>query len=266
MRTLSLEQIRTVAPSVFAERPWDTMSAKYRFFPTVHVVEGLMQQGFLPVRAQQSRTRIEGKGDFTKHLLRFRHASMADSAVASMVPEIVLINSHDGSSAYHLSLGIFRVVCLNGLVVKSASIDDIRVRHSGRESLITDVIEGSYKIIDQAPQALAQVEQWQRLQLSPPEQEVLAEAALELRDSTLEVQPRALLAPRRWEDGTADRPRDLWRTTNVTQENLMRGGVQGRNEQGQRRRLRGVRSVDGDTHINRALWVLAERMAEIKGA
>ena len=149
-------------------------------------------------------------------------------------------------------------------MVKSAGIEDIRVRHSGRESLIQEVIEGSYRIIDEAPKALAQVEQWQHLQLSPPEQEVLAEAALELRDSALEVQPRALLAPRRWEDGHSDRPRDLWRTMNVTQENLLKGGVQGYNEQGQQRRLRGVQSVDGDMKINRALWVLAERMAELK--
>jgi len=77
MQALTLEQVRRAAPSVFAEMPWAGTSAKYRFFPTVHVVEGLMQQGFLPVRAQQSRTRIEGKGDFTKHLLRFRYASMA---------------------------------------------------------------------------------------------------------------------------------------------------------------------------------------------
>ena len=114
MRTMSVDQIRVAAPSVFAQRPYDAMSERYRFFPTVHVVEGLMQQGFLPVRAQQSRTRIEGKGEYTKHLLRFRHVSMADSAVASTVPEIVLINSHDGSSAYHLSLGLYRIICTNG--------------------------------------------------------------------------------------------------------------------------------------------------------
>src|SRR5438105_4991597 len=258
MRTMSLDQIRTVAPSVFSTKPYAAMSEKYRFFATSHVVEALMHEGFAVVRAQQSCTRIEGKGDFTKHLLRFRHVSMADSAVASTVPEIVLINSHDGSSAYHLSLGLYRIICTNGLVVKSAGIEDIRVRHSGRESLIQDVIEGSYTIIHEAPTALAQVEQWQHLHLSPPEQEVLAEAALELRDSTLEVQPRALLAPRRWEDGHPDRPRDVWRTMNTVQENLLKGGVQGRNEQGQRRRLRGVKSVDGDMRINRALWVLAE--------
>jgi len=134
MRTMSLDQIRTVAPSVFSTKPYAAMSAKYRFFETSHVVEGLMQQGFLPVRAQQSRTRIEGKGAYTKHLLRFRHASMTDSAVQSTVPEIVLINSHDGSSAYHLSLGLYRVICTNGLVVKSAGIEDIRVRHRGERA------------------------------------------------------------------------------------------------------------------------------------
>jgi hypothetical protein len=90
------------------------MSEKYRFFPTAQVVEGLMQEGFAVVRAQQSRSRIEGKGEYTKHLLRFRHASQAESAVQSTVPEIVLINSHDGSSAYHLSLGLYRVICTNG--------------------------------------------------------------------------------------------------------------------------------------------------------
>jgi hypothetical protein len=225
MRTMTLDQIRRAAPSVFSTKPYAAMSEKYRFFDTSQVVEGLMHEGFLPVRAQQSRTRIEGKEAYTKHLLRFRHASMADSAVQSTVPEIVLINSHDGSSAYHLSLGLYRVICTNGLVVKSAGIEDIRVRHSGRESLIQEVIEASYRVIDEAPKALAQVEQWQHLQLSPPEQEVLAEAALELRDSTLEVQPRALLAPRRWEDGDPHRERDVWRTMNTVQEVRRESGM-----------------------------------------
>ncbi len=112
MRTMSLDQIRTVAPSVFSTKPYAAMSEKYRFFETSHIVEALMQEGFAVVRAQQSRSRIEGKQDFTKHLLRFRHASMADSAVQSTVPEIVLVNSHDGSSSYTLSLGLYRVICL----------------------------------------------------------------------------------------------------------------------------------------------------------
>src|SRR6266496_3515852 len=102
MRTMSLDQIRTVAPSVFATKPYAAMSEKYRFFETSYVVEALMREDFAVARAQQSRSRIEGKGEYTKHLLRFRHASQAESAVQSVIPEIVLVNSHDGSSTYHL--------------------------------------------------------------------------------------------------------------------------------------------------------------------
>jgi hypothetical protein len=264
MHPLTLDQIRHAAPSVFAEQPWEAMSAKYRFFPTSEVVAGLMDNGFLPVRAQQSNSRIPGKHDYTRHMLRFRHASLTESACETEVPEIVLLNSHDGTAAYQISLGLYRVVCTNGLVVKSAGIAEVRVRHSGRENLIQDVIEGSYRVMEQAPTVLEQVTSWKHLQLSPPEQEILAEAALQVRETALTVAPRALLTPRRWQDGRADEPRDLWRTMNVTQENLIRGGVRSHNEQGQRRRLRGITSVDGDTKMNRALWMLAERMAALK--
>ena len=265
MHPLTLDQIRHAAPSVFADQPWQAMSEKYRFFPTSEIVVGLMANGFVPVRAQQSNSRIPGKQDYTRHMLRFRHASLTESARDSEVPEIVLLNSHDGTAAYQIALGLYRVICTNGLVVKSAGIAEVRVRHSGRANLIDEVIEGSYRVIEQAPKVLDQVTTWKHLQLSPPEQEILAEAALAVRETALTVEPRALLTARRWEDGRADAARDLWRTMNVTQENLMRGGVRSRNEQGQRRRLRGVTSVDADTKLNRALWTLTERMAQLKG-
>jgi len=41
-------------------------------------------------------------------------------------------------------------------------------------------------------------------------------------------------------------------------------GVRGHNEYGQARRLRGIKSVDADTKLKKALWVLAERMAAPK--
>lgn len=266
MQSMTLDHIRRAAPSVFADQPWQAMSQRYRFFPTHQVVAGLMDHGFLPVRAQQSRSRIEGKAEFTKHMLRFRHRDMTEVARDSEVPEIVLQNSHDGTSTYQISLGMYRVLCTNGLVVKSAGIEEVKVRHSGRQNLIDDVIEASYTVLSQAPKVLDQVTTWKHLQLSPPEQAIFAEAALEVRESALTVEPTQVLRSRRIEDGYADVERDVWRTMNVVQENLIRGGVRGQNDQGQRRRLRGVVSVDGDTRLNRALWVLAERMAEIKSA
>ena len=264
MHAMTLDAIRTTAPSVFATEPWERMSTKYRFFPTSEIVVGLMRHGFLPVRAQQSKSRIPGKQDYTRHMLRFRQAHMLDSATQTEVPEIVLLNSHDGTATYQISLGLYRVVCTNGLVVKSVGIEEIRVRHSGRANLIDDVIEASYTVIGQAPKVLEQVETWKHLQLSPPEQEILAEAAVEVRETALTIPAREVLRARRWDDGRADGPRDTWTTMNVVQENLTRGGMRGQNEQGQRRRVRGVTSVDGDTKLNRALWTLTERMATLK--
>jgi hypothetical protein len=66
-QALSDDQIRRYAPSVFADRPWQAMSDLYSFVPTSDVVSAMRQNGFVPVKAMQSRTRIEGKGDFTKH-------------------------------------------------------------------------------------------------------------------------------------------------------------------------------------------------------
>ena len=264
MQSMTLDAIRHHAPSVFAERPRDTVSAKYRFFPTASVVEGLMGQGFLPVRAQQSMVRLSDRQDFARHMLRFRHTSMTDSAQGTDVPEIVLTNSHDGTSAYRISLGLYRVICTNGLVAQSANIEEVRVRHSGRGTLIDDVIEGSYRVIEQAPKLLEQVTNWKQLPLSPLEQSALAEAALGLRETTLTITPQSLLVPRRSADGRGDEVRDTWLTMNVVQENLMRGGATGHSQQGKRRRLRGIASVDTDTKINRALWVLTERLAALK--
>jgi hypothetical protein len=262
MQTLSLDQIRRVAPSVFAAEPWERMSAKYRFFPTGDIVVGLMNNGFLPVRAQQSRSRIPGKEDYTRHMLRFRHASLTESAVNTEVPEIVLLNSHDGTATYQISLGLYRVVCTNGLVVKSAMFEDIRVRHSGRENLIQDVIEGSYRIIDNAPRILDNVQQWKQIALTGAEQAVFAESAIEVRDTTAHIEPSDVLRVRRFED----KRQDLWTTFNVVQENLTKGGVRTTSTTGQRRALRSVNSVDTDTKLNRALWTLTEKMASLKTA
>jgi hypothetical protein len=70
---LTLDDIAQRAPSALATRPYDAMSTKYGFVPTVGVIQAMIAAGFQPFSAVQSRTRIVGKGDFTKYLIRFRH-------------------------------------------------------------------------------------------------------------------------------------------------------------------------------------------------
>src|ERR1035438_3281167 len=117
---LTLDEFARRAPSALATRPYDAMSAKYTYVPTLGVIEAMIKAGFQPFSAVQSRTRIVGKGDFTKHMLRFRHQDMSRTcAVGDVIPEVVLINPHDGTSAYKLIAGLYRLVCSNGMMVPS---------------------------------------------------------------------------------------------------------------------------------------------------
>jgi hypothetical protein len=89
---LTLEEIGQRAPSALATRPFDAMSAKYGFVPTSGVIQAMIAAGFQPFSAVQSRTRVIGKGDFTKHMLRFRHSDVGPLVVGDVIPEVVLIN------------------------------------------------------------------------------------------------------------------------------------------------------------------------------
>ncbi len=108
--TFTNDQLHRSTPSIFASTPWHHMSDRYRFVPTIEVVDLLRDRGFQPVRAQQSRSRIEGKGAFTERLIHFRNESLIDApGVGEEIPELVLVNSHDGTSSYQLIAGIFRL-------------------------------------------------------------------------------------------------------------------------------------------------------------
>ena len=108
------DAIRAVAPSVFASEAHESRSERYSYVPTIDVLAGLRREGFEVFDARQSRSRIEGKSDFTKHMLRLRPAGAVK--VAESVPEVVLVNSHDGTSSYQMMQGLYRLVCSNGMI------------------------------------------------------------------------------------------------------------------------------------------------------
>jgi hypothetical protein len=263
MHAMSLDQVRAVAPSVFAMSPHQSRSERYAYIPTIDVLNGLEREGFRVVKASQSRTRIPGKSDFTKHMLRLRHESTVDElpSLGGVVPEIVIKNSHDGTSAYQLLGAMFRFICLNGMVVADSLIGSLKVQHSG--NVTSKVIEGSFEVLKNTGKAIEAAKSWAEIELSDDESLAFADAAHTVRfgaeDTT--INPVRLLAARRPDDIG----HDLWRTFNRVQENVIRGGLQGLNATGTRRvSSRAVRGIDGDIRLNTALWQLAESMAALK--
>lgn len=261
---LSDEQIRRVAPSVFASEAHESRSARYTYIPTLDVVAGLRKEGFEPFAVMQGRSRIPGKAEFTKHLMRFRHASQqVDGRVGERMNEIVLINSHDGTSSYQMMAGIFELVCSNGLVVCHETLNDVRIPHKG--DIVHEVIGGAYQVLDGFNLIRDITHEAQALQLTRAEQGVFAESALHLKYDENEAAPitaNQLLLPRRH----ADAGPSLWHTFNRVQENVIRGGVHGRAANGRRMSTREVTGIDSNVKLNKALWTLMEGMKAIKAA
>jgi len=239
------------------------MSERYTFIPTIQIVDKMRGEGFQPVAATQSRTRIEGKSEFTKHMIRFRDMRNGDApairALGTIFPEVVLTNSHDGASAYKIDAGLFRLICTNGMVVSAGNVSQMSVRHSGGAD---GIIEASYQIVEEFPKVLESVEQFSQLRLTSGQREAFATAALELRYDAGEapITPAQVIAPVR----SADADPTLWNTFNTAQEHLINGGVRGRNVETSRRlRTRPVAGISENTRLNKALWTLTEKMREL---
>jgi len=256
---LSRDDIRRIAPSVFATQPQEGVSSRYSFIPTTQVLDILGDRGFYPVKVAQSITRLPDRKQFCRHVLRFRHADHLQAAtLGSEIPELILTNSHDRSSAYQIMAGIWRQICSNGMTIQSADFGSISVRHSGDHDFAGRILDATQQVIEETPRILENIEQWKGIELTQPQREVFATAALELRDNTI-VTPAQLLAPHRSEDRKAD----LWTVSQVVQENLVKGGLNGKASTGRRTKTRPIKSVSEDLKTNKALWRLTEEMAKL---
>lgn len=164
---LTDDNIHLLAPSALAVGAHESRSARYTYIPTAEVIAGMRQHGFLPMAAAQARTRDAGRAGHTKHMLRFRHVDtkpVTERRVGATFPEIVLLNSHDGTSPYRIMSGMFQLICLNGMVVADRQGAEVRIPHMG--DVVRQVIEGSYAVLDGALDAAAA---WQGVPVpSPP--------------------------------------------------------------------------------------------------
>jgi hypothetical protein len=220
----------------------------------------MRENGWVPVRAQEQGVRTEARRGFQKHIVRFARSEHLQTWEKNQVrPEVVLVNSHDKSSAYQHHCGLFRLVCTNGMVVSDGTFQRISIKHSGFNP--DSVIEASFKVLTAVPDIMNKVQLFQDRILTDAEQLALATGAAAYRWEDLDkapVSPSMLLNPRRYGDGA----KDLFITLNCVQENIIRGGQRdrsGRRPDGSRMpKSRAIKGIDEDMKLNKALWQMAE--------
>jgi hypothetical protein len=250
------EMIRQHAPAAFATAPEDgRVSDRYTFLPTTDILEILQDEGWTAWKAAQVKARTWSPSH-AKHLIRLRHEDLDVNSfgVGDSFPEMLLMNAHNGLGGYTLQGGLFRMVCSNGMVISEADFGKIHIRHIGFEA--EQVKRASRELILSSSRISDKVNTWKELQLTTrAKKDFFADAAKLRWDSPSDDLIQEISNIRREED----RGMDLWRTFNVAQENIIRGGFR---NGGTNRMVRAISNIQKDVKINSDLWDLASTYSE----
>jgi hypothetical protein len=254
-------------PAVMAQHPSHAVSDKYGFIPTTRIIDLLQGEGYFPTKIQQSKAIKTDRLGYQRHMVRFRHRDFLDqvAVVGVTVPELVVVNAHDGANSFQFMGGLWTFTCGNGAVVSDGAMPMIRVPHLQYKDDI--VVQKVLELTREMPRLMERVTEYKSIALTKNEQVLVAEASLMVRydDAQLahyRVDIDKLLLPRR----AADAEPTLWNTYNLLQEKLVKGGdrVITDTNQHQRKKVVGINSVKEDIRVNKALWMIMDRMAAVK--
>jgi hypothetical protein len=194
------------------------LSDRYSLIPTTEISDTLGDAGWEFVSGSARRTRNATRALTAAHVLRFTNRNV--SMVNGNRIECVILNSHDGTTAFEMSFGVFRIACANGLIVRTASLGGFRLTHSSLK--LINVYYAARTMTERAPEVADTIRRWQEINLDGEQQLALARRAVTARwDNAACVDMDAMLRPQRSEDTGSD----LWTSFNRVQERVIRGGM-----------------------------------------
>lgn len=262
---MSKEELKKECPLAFANTPTNPkVSGKYLFVNTETIVDDLEKLGWKPVQAAQRKSR--GKSTiFSKHMIAFQNPNIMIKGGNGddSFPRIIMTNSHDGMQAFKFSVGIFRLVCSNGLVVADEQFSDFKIKHKGYtfdelRSVVNEAVEdlpNKVQVMNDMRDRVLTQEEKNKLALDA----MLIRAGIEpgseeaskfnYDEETIED----ILEPKRDED----KGDDLWRVFNVVQEKITQGDFHAALKGAKVRKVRKIKSFEKDLKVNKELFKLA---------
>lgn len=237
-----------------------TLTEKYKLAKTSEIIKTIESLGYTMQKFVAMKVKKKERHGFQKHRVTFTSPELR--ATNDGVPQLLLTNSHDGTSSVVLQLGFFRYICSNGLVVGRNLIEPIRIRHSGSDFDQRLIIAINH-IVAQAEKLTRSIDLMKSVKLSDVDILSFQRQALQNRLGD-DVKIESFSVPVQREE---DKANDLFTVMNVVQEALIRGGARVLVEQDGKRKDKAIRRVNGlttQTEINTMLWNLAEESLELR--
>lgn len=252
----TLEQLKSIAPSIFTQFGAESTSEKYSHIPTDRIIRDMELLGWGVVDAKEVKAR-KNKG-FQKHLVVFRNNDIVINGEDGDIvwPQILLTNSHDGKNAFIFTAGLFRMICENGLVACTEQFSDVKIRHMGYgfEELELTI----RKIVETLPLTVEAMNKMVAMEL---EQEQILSLAKDLLEVRIEDNKNVLIPSAIEEVLTPQRPQDtgnsLWKVFNRIQENIIEGNFTYGTLNGKVRSARKIKNFQQDMELNKKMFVKA---------
>jgi hypothetical protein len=266
---LSNDDIRRMCPLAFKETPTNPgVSGRYTQANTATVIDDLAKLGWYPVQAKQAREKKGSSGIRSFHMIAFQNPDIkihktleSGEKVVDTYPRIILTNSHDGFNSFKFMVGLFRLVCSNGLVVCSDQMVNMSIRHINYD--FEELRRVVATAIEQVPGIVKTMNDMRNITLTDEQKINLATEVVKIRKGIEDDQQFALdaetvesvLEPVREED----KANDLWTVFNIRQEKLIKGGFSAVGKNNKTRKQRGITSIKKDMDFNQRLWGVASR-------
>ncbi len=263
---ISQEELIEKVPAVIAEQPMAGASNRYNFIRTIEIVKLFEKKGWFVRYAEASRVPEHSiHYGFQTHVIRFspekeKLCILDEQGNLEAFPEIILTNSHNRYTSFKIDMGLFRLVCANGMVTGESFMGQMKVKHlEDYSGLVDTTVQGCLQTI---PSIMERVRSFRQVDLTTKQQINFAKKSIALRWDleSLEFAPKDFLQRTREED----KGNDLWKTFNVIQDKLIKGGsfakVKGE-EKEKTVTLKAMQSPKEILSVNKRLWDMAEKYA-----
>ena len=223
------------------------VSDKYEPIPTADIILEMERFGFETTDISLANVMKEEKQGHQRHIIRMStDMRMFGEGIR---PEVVIKNSYDRSSALEIRIGMWRMVCANGIIAGTNLIPALKIRHMGewqsKLHAFIDTYEEKFKM------QVDWVDNMKATKMSLDDAYGIAEQALNFRhyDKRIEntaVDPLELLIAKRKED----RGDSAWERFNVIQESLMNGYYNKYNAEGKIQKAKVITNTDEIVRVN----------------
>lgn len=218
MKKLTTADLEALVPSAFSRTQASSVSEKYKMVDTSEVITHLVDMGWTPTKAGETSTKLEARAGTQYHTINFQHP---DFKIGKDNIEVIITNSNNAENSFRIIMGIYRLVCSNGLVIGDDVVEPIKLTHIG--NIKEQVTEAVATIKAKTEEIISIVDMMKTTKITQAQKDILVETAFKFRSK------KDITDEQKTEMLTVNRPEDnydnIWETFNVIQENVVNGNL-----------------------------------------